>query len=66
MMCLFRKCDEQIIETKEYPSLIDRLKAAAATRFTIDNPKHSELTVERVTTIKCNACGRIRIDQRSV
>lgn len=63
-MCLFRKCDETIIETKEYPSMMEK---AGALGWKITAGLISEDFVkQRVTTIKCAACGRIRIDQRSV
>lgn len=65
-MCLFRKCNETVIETKEYPSVIERLKSLAAERFTVNNPSASLVRRKLVTTIKCSACGRIRIDERSV
>jgi hypothetical protein len=66
-MCLFRRCDETVIETKEYPSLVERVRThlpeveIQSVWISPEDYRHS-----RVDTIKCNACGRVRIEQRDV
>jgi len=64
-MCLFRKCDESVIETKEYPSIVDRMRESMKTDGSVW-VSSDDFLKPRVTTIKCAACGRIRIDERRV